>query len=100
MPRSGARPGARCVVVWCRRSYGRRVPAPPVDVQTAIALPTPAVVVLVGPSGCGKTTWARSRFAANEIVSSDTLRAVVGSGESDLDASDDAFAVLDAVVAA
>ena len=56
--------------------------------------------MLVGPSGCGKTTWARSRFAANEIVSSDALRAVVGSGEGDLDASDDAFAVLDDVVAA
>ena len=64
------------------------------------AIPTPALVVLVGPSGSGKTTWARHRFAANEIVSSDALRAVVGSGEGDLDASDDAFAILDAVVAA
>ena len=60
----------------------------------------PALVVLVGPSGAGKSTWARSDFAANEIVSSDALRAVVGSGEGDLDASTDAFAVLDTVVAA
>ena len=65
-----------------------------------IAIPTPALVVLVGPSGSGKTTWARQRFAANEVVSSDALRAVVGSGEADLDASGDAFAVLDSVVAA
>ena len=64
------------------------------------AIPSPALVVLVGPSGAGKSTWARERFAANEIVSSDALRAAVGSGEGDLDASTDAFAVLDAVVAA
>ena len=64
------------------------------------AIPSPALVVLVGPSGAGKSTWARQRFAANEIVSSDALRAAVGSGEGDLDASTDAFAVLDAIVAA
>lgn len=56
--------------------------------------------MLVGASGSGKTTWAQARFATNHIVSSDALRAVVGSGEADLDASTDAFAVLDAVVAA
>ena len=64
------------------------------------AIPSPALVVLVGPSGAGKSTWARQRFAANEIVSSDALRAAVGSGEGDLDASIDAFAVLDTIVAA
>jgi alkanesulfonate monooxygenase SsuD/methylene tetrahydromethanopterin reductase-like flavin-dependent oxidoreductase (luciferase family)/predicted kinase len=64
------------------------------------AIPSPALVVLVGPSGAGKSTWARERFAANEIVSSDALRAAVGSGEGDLDASTDAFAVLDIVTAA
>ena len=37
----------------------------------------------------------RSAFARNEIVSSDALRATVGTGEADLDASRDAFAVLD-----
>lgn len=61
---------------------------------------TPALIVLVGASGSGKTTWAHAHFAAGEIVSSDALRAVVGTGEADLDASVDAFAVLDAVVAA
>ncbi len=63
-------------------------------------LPRPALMVLVGPSGSGKTTWARAHFASNEVVSSDALRAVVGSGEGDLDASADAFALLDSVVAA
>ncbi len=65
-----------------------------------LQLPSPGLVVLVGPSGSGKTTWARQHFATNEVLSSDALRAVVGSGEGDLDASVDAFAVLDAVLAA
>ncbi|WP_420120671.1 LLM class flavin-dependent oxidoreductase [Nakamurella sp.] len=65
-----------------------------------IDLPRPALVVLVGPAGSGKTTWARTYFAGNEVVSADALRAMVGSGEADLDASADAFAVLDAVVGA
>ncbi len=60
----------------------------------------PAVVVLIGPSGSGKTTWARTHFATDEVVSADRLRAMVGSGEADLDASADAFAILDAMVAA
>lgn len=64
------------------------------------ALPLPALVVLVGPSGSGKTTWAQARFARGEIVSSDALRGVVGTGERDLDASSDAFTLLESVVAA
>ena len=63
-------------------------------------IPTPALIVLVGASGSGKTTWARTHFASSEVVSSDGLRAIVGTGEGDLEASADAFAVLDAVVAA
>jgi len=56
--------------------------------------------VLVGASGAGKSHWAAERYLAREIVSSDRLRAVVGSGEHDLDASVDAFALLDQIVAA
>lgn len=63
-------------------------------------LPRPALVVLIGPAGSGKTTWARAHFAANEVVSADGLRAMVGSGEADLEASADAFAVLDSIVGA
>jgi predicted kinase len=62
-------------------------------------LPDPALVVLVGASGSGKSTWAQQRYRAAEIVSSDDLRAVVGSGRHDLDASTDAFAMLDQIVA-
>jgi alkanesulfonate monooxygenase SsuD/methylene tetrahydromethanopterin reductase-like flavin-dependent oxidoreductase (luciferase family)/predicted kinase len=55
--------------------------------------------VLVGPSGSGKSTWAVEHYRTQEIVSSDALRAVVGSGEHDLDASADAFALLHQIVA-
>ena len=68
--------------------------------MTEPRLPDPAVVVLVGPSGSGKTTWAAARFRRAEVVSSDALRAVVGSGPHDLDATDDAFSLLEQVVAA
>ncbi len=63
-------------------------------------LPDPALVVLVGPSGSGKSHWAAQRYRPVEVVSSDALRAVVGSGTADLDATDDAFTVLDHVVRA
>jgi alkanesulfonate monooxygenase SsuD/methylene tetrahydromethanopterin reductase-like flavin-dependent oxidoreductase (luciferase family)/predicted kinase len=64
------------------------------------SVPDPAVVVLIGPSGSGKSTWAAARYLPREIVSSDQLRAIAGSGEHDLDASADAFALLDLIVAA
>ena len=64
------------------------------------AIPDPALIVLIGPSGSGKSAWAAARYLPREIVSSDQLRSVVGSGEHDLDASADAFALLDQIVAA
>jgi alkanesulfonate monooxygenase SsuD/methylene tetrahydromethanopterin reductase-like flavin-dependent oxidoreductase (luciferase family)/predicted kinase len=66
----------------------------------AARLPDPAVVVLVGPAGSGKSTWAGRRYRPGEILSSDALRAVVGTGPHDLEASTAAFGVLDAVFAA
>ncbi|HVN10748.1 MAG TPA: LLM class flavin-dependent oxidoreductase [Kineosporiaceae bacterium] len=59
-----------------------------------------SLVVLVGPPASGKSTWAAAHVAPDEVVSSDRLRAVVGTGERDLAASADAFAVLDLIVAA
>jgi alkanesulfonate monooxygenase SsuD/methylene tetrahydromethanopterin reductase-like flavin-dependent oxidoreductase (luciferase family)/predicted kinase len=68
--------------------------------QPGTTIPDPAVVVLVGPSGSGKSSWAAERYLAREIVSSDQLRSVAGSGENDLDASADAFSLLDLIVSA
>ena len=61
-------------------------------------LPDPALVLLVGAAGSGKSTWAAERYRDVEVVSSDALRAVVGSGTADLDASEDAFRLLDQIV--
>ncbi len=68
--------------------------------MTAPRLPDPAVVVLAGAAGSGKSTWAALRFRRAEIVSSDALRAVVGSGPADLDATTEAFDLLDQIVTA
>ncbi|HEU5486264.1 MAG TPA: LLM class flavin-dependent oxidoreductase [Microlunatus sp.] len=65
---------------------------------SAELLPDPCLVVLAGAAGSGKSTWAAQRFARSEIVSTDALRAVVGTGPADLDASTDAFAVADHVI--
>jgi alkanesulfonate monooxygenase SsuD/methylene tetrahydromethanopterin reductase-like flavin-dependent oxidoreductase (luciferase family)/predicted kinase len=68
--------------------------------MTHARLPDPAMVVLAGAAGSGKSSWAAERFRTAEVVSSDALRAAVGSGPADLDASAEAFALLDQIVAA
>ena len=86
------------------RSCHRRAPARPSSDKfghsRGVTLPDPALVVLVGPSGSGKSTWAQGRYRRDEVVSSDALRGVVGSGPHDLDATADAFDLLERVVAA
>jgi F420-dependent oxidoreductase-like protein len=57
-----------------------------------------SLVVLVGPPASGKSTWAAEQFPPGQVVSSDDLRAVVGTGPHDQRASKDAFDVLDLVV--
>jgi F420-dependent oxidoreductase-like protein len=64
-----------------------------------VVLPSPCLVVLVGASGAGKSSWAATHFAPDQVVSSDRLRAVIGEGEEDLAASEDAFALLEQIVA-
>ncbi|MET3807654.1 alkanesulfonate monooxygenase SsuD/methylene tetrahydromethanopterin reductase-like flavin-dependent oxidoreductase (luciferase family)/predicted kinase [Nakamurella sp. UYEF19] len=66
--------------------------------ESAPGLAEPALVVLVGPSGAGKSTWAAAHYARGEIVSSDQLRGVVGTGPHDLDASADAFRLLEVIL--
>src|SRR2546423_2411018 len=64
----------------------------------ALRLPAPCLVVLVGPSCSGKSTWAAENFRPDQVVSSDALRALVGTGEHDERAGKDAFDVLQLVL--
>lgn len=61
-------------------------------------LPAPCVIVLIEASGSGKSTWAADNFRPNEIVSSDRVRGWVGVDEDDQQASQVAFAILEAIV--
>src|ERR687892_444476 len=63
-----------------------------------VRLPDPCLVVLVGPAGCGKSTWAARSFSTHQIISSDRLRAMVGTGERDQRVGTAAFEVLDLIV--
>src|SRR4051794_8221878 len=62
-------------------------------------LPDPCLVVLIGATAAGKSAWAQQWFEADQVVSSDRLRAVVGRGERDQRASKDAFELLELIVA-
>jgi protein phosphatase len=59
-----------------------------------LIIPDPSLVLLVGAAGSGKSTLAARLFAADEIVSSDALRAAVSGDEADQRASAMAFRIL------
>src|SRR4051812_43292284 len=61
-------------------------------------LPSPCVVILAGPGAAGKSTWAAEHFAPEQVVGGDQLRALVGAGQDDIAASNDAFELLELVV--
>jgi len=64
------------------------------DDRRVIDVPALSLVVLVGASGSGKSTFARTHFAATEVISSDFCRGLVADDENDQSASGDAFDVL------
>ncbi len=62
-------------------------------------LPAFSLVLLIGASGAGKSAFAARHFLATEVVSSDACRAIVADDPDDQAASDDAFALLEFIVA-
>ena len=62
--------------------------------MVAIVVPDPSLVVLIGAAGTGKSTLAARLFAADEIVSSDALRALISGDEADQRVSGLAFRIL------
>jgi protein phosphatase len=67
--------------------------------ERIIEVPGLALVVLVGSSGSGKSTFAARHFLRTEVVSSDTCRGIVSDDETSLAATNDAFALLEFIVA-
>jgi predicted kinase len=59
-----------------------------------LVIPDPSLVLLVGAAGSGKSRLAARLFAADEILSSDALRAAVAGDEGDQRASAVAFRIL------
>lgn len=62
-------------------------------------IPELSLVLLIGASGAGKSTFARKHFLATEVLSSDLCCAMVSDDVTNLEATDDAFAVLHYIAA-
>lgn len=64
-----------------------------------INLPELSLVLMIGVSGSGKSTFAQKHFKKHEIVSSDECRGMVSNDENNLEATNDAFDVLNYIIA-
>ncbi len=62
--------------------------------MSELILPDPSLVLLIGAAGSGKSTFASRRFAPDEILSSDALRAAISGDAADQSVSKAAFAAL------
>lgn len=65
----------------------------------AIDIPVPGLAVLIGAAGSGKSTLAARLFAADEILSSDAVRAALSGDPADQRVTGRAFRILHAEAA-
>ncbi len=63
-----------------------------------LSIPDLSLVLMVGISGSGKSTFAQQHFESYEVVSSDQCRGIVSNNENDLNATSDAFELLNYTV--
>jgi len=63
-----------------------------------IKVPELSLVLLIGASGSGKSTFAKKYFEPYEVVSSDACRGIVSNDENSLNATNDAFDVLNFII--
>jgi protein phosphatase len=59
-----------------------------------VGLPTSGLAVLLGAPASGKTTFSKLAFSHRDVIGSDTIRSLVGGSAYNLDAADDAMALL------
>jgi protein phosphatase len=69
-------------------------PAPGPRPPIGVTLPEPVVVLLVGPAGSGKSTLAARLFPADQILSSDAMRAAITGDAADQRANGAVFRAL------
>ena len=69
------------------------------SVSRTITLPGDALVLLVGIAASGKSTFAERHFAPTQVLSSDSLRAMITDSSSAQGATDDAFDLLHRILA-
>jgi protein phosphatase len=70
-----------------------------VDPPPVLSIPELSLVVLIGVSGSGKSSFARTRFRATQVLSSDFCRGLVADDENDQRATPAAFDVLNYIAA-
>ena len=68
------------------------------SMERDIVIPELALVALVGISSSGKSSFAKTHFLDTEIVSSDRCRGIVSNDENSMEATKDAFELVDYIV--
>jgi protein phosphatase len=69
------------------------------SVSPTIVLPRDALVLLVGIAASGKSTFAKRHFVPTQVLSSDSLRAMITDSPNAQGATDDAFDLLHRILA-